>query len=298
MTNDVESTSLELNKPADFMAAKIRNIGLPRLMDLFAKYDVESTFFFTAHIVKIMPELIDIVNENGHEIACHGYIHEPEYFFDGLTFEKQLKYLQLARKIIESASNTTLQSFRGPEARINEDTIRVLEKLGFKYDTSIASQRFDGPLSRGFKKKIFWMIAPRRPYYVSLDSIVQEGDSNILEIPISAFIFPFIGSTMRVSPKITKKLQNFLFRESKRSKNPIVFLFHPTECIEIDEGLLNQQSNIEGSFFSGVVRKRIKIKNLGEKAVQLLENVLRQAKAEGFEFLSVANFGKKFSKKN
>ena len=45
MTNDVETTSLELNRPADFMAEKVKNVGLPRLIDLYAKYDVESTFF-------------------------------------------------------------------------------------------------------------------------------------------------------------------------------------------------------------------------------------------------------------
>ena len=134
MTNDVETTSLELNKPADFMAKKVKNIGLPRLLELYSKYDVESTFFFTAYIVQKMPEIIDLVKENGHEIACHGYKHEPEYFFDTLSSESQSRYLKLAKKIIEKEANTKVVSFRAPELLLNGNTITALEEAKFKFD--------------------------------------------------------------------------------------------------------------------------------------------------------------------
>jgi len=95
--------------------------------------------------------------------------------------------------------------------RINEDTVRALEKTGFKTDSSVASQRFDGPFTFGSKKKLKWLLAPRRPYMISYDSVVKEGNSNILEIPISALFIPFIGTTMRISPLVTKMLRKFLF---------------------------------------------------------------------------------------
>lgn len=297
LTNDVESTSLELNRPVDFMGEKIKNIGLPRLISLYSKYDIESTFFFTAHIIKTMPEIVDIVKENGHEIGCHGYIHEPKYFFDVLSLKKQIYYLKLAKKVIEKEANQKILSFRAPELRINEDTIKALELSDFKYDSSICPQRFDGPISRGFRKKVFWMIAPRRPYYISKQSTVQEGKSKILEIPISSFLTPFIGSIMRITPKINNILKVILLKESKIRKTPIVFLFHPTECIEIDKKLLNQNENIEGTFFSGVVRKKIKIKNLGKKSIKLLENIIKYAKSNDFQFVSISNFGKNYKGK-
>jgi len=296
MTNDVETTSLELNKPDDCMIKKVKNIGLPRLIEPISKHDIESTFFFTGHIVEKQPEIVDIVKDHGHEIGCHGYIHEPAYFFDALNLQKQVHYLQRAKKIIETAANSEVVSFRGPEARINEDTIKALEITKFKFDSSIAPQRFDGPMSRGFRKKLFWMIAPRRPYYISKDSIVHEGSSKILEIPISAFLFPFIGSTMRVSPFINKIIENILLRESKVRKNPIVFLFHPTETIEIDEKLLNTKAGIEGTFLSGIVRKKVKIKNLGKRSIELLEQIIRHAKAMEFQFISISRFGKQYKK--
>ncbi len=293
MTNDVETTSLELNRPADFMAEKVKNTGLPRLLELYSKYDVEATFFFTGHIVELMPELVDMVKANGHEIACHGYRHEDSYAFDNLSLEKQVYYLKKAKKIIEDAAGERIYSFRGPEARINGDTVRALEETGFKYDSSVAPQRFDGPLSRGFRKKMFWMIAPRRPYFLSYDSFYNAGNSKVLEIPISSFIFPFIGSSMRVSPTVNKIIKNILFYEAKRRGNPIVFLFHPTEVIDPDYSLLKSEYTGEDkNLFSSIVRKRIKLNNLGINAVSLMEEILEDAKKEGAEFVSIKKYAK------
>jgi len=293
MTNDVETTSLELNRPADFMAEKVKKTGLPRLLGLYSKYDVEATFFFTGHIVELMPELVDMVKDQGHEVACHGYRHEDRYAFDNISLEKQVYYMKKAKKIIEDAAGERIYSFRAPEARINGDTVWALEKTGFKYDSSVSPQRFDGPLSRGLKKKVFWMIAPRRPYFLSYSSFYAEGESKVLEIPISSLIFPFIGSSMRVSPTINRILKRILFHESRRRDNPIVFLFHPTEVIEPDYSLLKAGDNGEDkNLFSGGIRRRIKLNNLGINALSLMEDILKDAKKEGAEFLSIKRYGK------
>lgn len=298
MTSDVETTSLELNRPDDSMAEKIYRIGLPRLIDLYSKYDVDSTFFFTAHILKLKPEIIDIVKAGGHEIACHGYKHEPEYFFDALSLKNQIHYLKLSKEIIEKEANTKIKTFRAPELLLNENTVVALEKTGFKYDSSIPSQRFDGPLSRGFRKKIKWIQAPRKPYRLSYNSIFQKGDSKIIEIPISSFIFSYMGTTMRVSPRINQLVQRIIFSESRKKEKPAVFIIHPTELIELDSTLMKSSTSISGTFFSGVVRKRIKHKNLGSNAQILMEQLLKYAKDEGFQFTSIENYCKNIWKES
>jgi len=298
MTNDVETTSLELNRPVDFMAEKVKNIGLPRLIDLYSKYDIEGTFFFSYHIFKLMPDISDIVKENGHEIGCHGYIHKPKYFFDNLSLKDQIYYLKKAKNTIEKNSNSKVVSFRAPELLLNEDTLRALEKTGFKYDSSIAPQRFDGPLSRGFSRKIKWMTAPRGPYNMSYENIVKAGESKILEIPISSFIFSYMGTTMRVSPSINKFVQKIVFSEARKKNIPVVFLIHPTEAIELNRELLKKSVKREGPFFSGFIRKKMKYKNLGKKALNLTENILKDAKKEGAQFISISRFGKKFKRRS
>ncbi len=174
------------------------------------------------------PESVELVKEHGHEIGCHGYDHSPQRAFDVLSYEEQVNELKKAKKVIEDAAGR-IEPFRAPMLRINKDTIRALEGTGFHSDSSVPSQRFDGPLTFGSKRKLKWLIAPRKPYMISSDSVVKSGSSNILEIPISATLFPFIGTTMRISPFITKILQKCLYHESKTTGKPIVFLFHPNE---------------------------------------------------------------------
>ncbi len=286
-TNDVETTSLELNRPADFMAEKVKKIGLPRVLDLCSRHDIQSTFFFTADIVQLEPSLVDMVKSGGHEIACHGLTHDDEY--DTLPYAEQLSRIRQAKSIIEKAANQPIVSFRGPEARINESTVKALEAAGFKYDSSICSQRFDGPLSKGFRKKLSWIIAPRRPYHLSRQAIGSEGDSTILEIPVTAFLFPFIGTTMRVSPAVFRLLKRFIFFEKQDNLSEINFIFHPTECIDFDPSV-KPTTKASESYFSGTARRNLKFKNLGQMAVQLMDGIITEAKSLGYKFTTVRKY--------
>ena len=47
MTVDVESFSNPLNREDAEIARLVYEVGLPRLLDLLSKHDVQSTFYFT-----------------------------------------------------------------------------------------------------------------------------------------------------------------------------------------------------------------------------------------------------------
>ena len=127
---------------------------------------------------------------------------------------------------------------------------------------------------------------------ISHDSVVKSGASNILEIPISAAIFPFIGTTMRTSQFITKILQKYLYHESKKTGKPIVFLFHPNECLDIGDKIVatRRTNNPVEYLFADVIRHKLKLKNLGLASLRSLEGVLRNAKEYGFEFVSAEEY--------
>jgi len=198
MTIDVECFSIPLNRCDNDTGREVYEAGLPRLLGLLARHDVQGTFYFTGKMAEMFPEAIELVMRYGHEIGCHGYDHSPEKAFDLLSYDEQLKGLRKAKTVIEGVAGR-IESFRAPMLRINEDTVRALEEAGFKTDSSVSSQRFDGPFTFGAKRKLKWLYAPGKPYMISYDSIVKSGSSNVLEIPISAAIFPFIGTTMRRS---------------------------------------------------------------------------------------------------
>lgn len=289
LTNDVELTSLALNREDNSIADEICKVGLPRLLDLYSKYDIEATFFFTGNIVEIKPELVDMAKDHGHEVGCHGYHHNSQEGFDTLPYDKQVEYLSKSKKIIEDVSGR-IESFRSPELRINKETVKALEVTGFKIDSSVASQRFDGPFSFGTKEKMKWLFAPRKPYYLSYNSPFTRGESKILEIPISALIIPYIGTTMRIMPSMIKVIQKMLFYEAKSGDKPIVFVFHPNECLDFT--LVERTKSAQGisSIFRDTVRQKLKLMNMGKTAIKLMEEIIKDAKNKGFVFMSVEEY--------
>ncbi|HID26234.1 MAG TPA: DUF2334 domain-containing protein [Methanosarcinales archaeon] len=292
-TNDVECHSIPLNRIDINIASMIYKEGLPRLLDLLAKYEVCSTFYFTGKFCELSPDSVELVKAHGHEIGCHGYDHSPQNAYDLLNYEEQVSELKKAKKVIEPLAGK-ITSFRAPALRINKYTVKALESTGFTTDSSVCSQRFDGPLTFGSKKKLNWMLAPRKPYILSYESIIKRGSSKVLEIPISALLFPFIGTTMRVSPLLTKILQKYLYYESKNTDKPVVFLFHPNECLDIGEEVMTTKrtNNPIEYLFADVIRHRLKIRNLGWHSLKLLDEILMSAKEYGFEFISVDKYRK------
>lgn len=53
ITNDVETTSILNHKLRDKTGEYVLNQGMPRLFDLYDKYGVKATFFYTGHIAKL-----------------------------------------------------------------------------------------------------------------------------------------------------------------------------------------------------------------------------------------------------
>ena len=154
LSNDVETTSIWHNTLRDETGYKVLTEGMPLLLELYAKYDVKSTFFFTGYIAKLYPEIVKMVLPYGHEVGSHGLSHEKEDGFDVMPFEKQLSHLKESKEILEDIIGEEIISFRAPALRVNNDTALALKETGFKIDSSVASQRFDMFMSFGGLKKI------------------------------------------------------------------------------------------------------------------------------------------------
>jgi peptidoglycan/xylan/chitin deacetylase (PgdA/CDA1 family) len=291
MTVDVENYSIPLNRYDDATGEEICNSTLPYLLQLFSKYNVNATFYFTGEFVEKFPGSVSMVLESNdnHEVACHGYTHNIHRAFDTLPFDQQVKELEKARQLLDKLSRNKVKSFRAPALRINEATVKALETTGFTTDSSVCSQRFDGPLTFGSKRKLKWLFAPRMPYYLSYSSIIHSGSSKVLEVPVSALIVPYIGTFMRMAPMLFRILQRALFREAIKKDKPLVFLYHPNEAVEVNVPIVRTQraDYLLGYLFGDRFRQRLKLKNLGSYSLILLEDVLRYAKHRGANFITM-----------
>ncbi len=94
LTNDVETTSIWLNKLRNETAFKVYREGMPILLDLYSIYGIKTTFFFTVDIANLIPDIVKMIIKDGHEVGSHGKSHLPEDGFDIMPFEKQKKHLE------------------------------------------------------------------------------------------------------------------------------------------------------------------------------------------------------------
>ncbi|WP_281154833.1 polysaccharide deacetylase family protein [Streptomyces sp. HYC2] len=51
-------------------------VGTPRLLKLFERYGIRTSWFIPGHSIETFPEQTRMVVEAGHEIGAHGYSHE------------------------------------------------------------------------------------------------------------------------------------------------------------------------------------------------------------------------------
>ncbi len=223
LTNDVETTSIVNHCLSSDAGDLVLTQGLPRLLELYKKYDIKSTFFFNGDIIRQHPKVVTMILDDGHEVASHGWVHESNQAFDVLSLEAQIEHLKLSKELLENIGGKEVISFRAPALRINEQTGIALKKTGFKIDSSIAAQRLDMFMSFGGFKKLTWLFAPRLPYLSDSNGLWRKG-KDIYEIPVSAFGFPYIGTTLRIFPFLTRLTRIMLHLENSINQKPIVFL--------------------------------------------------------------------------
>ena len=293
ITNDVETTSILNHKLRDKTAEYLMSQGMPRLLDLYEAYNIKATFFFTGYVAKLQPALVKMASAKGHEIASHGLRHTVDCAFDVLPLKTQIDHLQQSKKILEDICGTEVISFRAPAARANYALPLALEAAGFSIDSSVSSQRLDMMFSFGSIKKLNWLIAPRQPYFVKKDNIFKKGGSKILEIPISAFGFPYIGTFMRVSPTLNRLTRMLLYMETKITNRPITFLTHPNEFIDEDKEtnvIEKRGTNFISYLLGDVLRHKLKVRNLGAKALPLLKRELDFFAERDFNFVTCKKY--------
>lgn len=289
ITNDVETTSILNHKLRDKTGEYVLVQGMPRLLDLYDKYGVKATFFYTGHIAQLYPEVVKMAYERGHEVGSHGLTHEVNQAFDVLTPEEQLSHLKQSKQILEDIIGEEVLSFRAPAARVDKGFSSIMKEAGFKVDSSVSSQRFDMMFSFGALKKLHWITAPRKAYFVREDNIFRKGDSSVLEVPISAMGFPYIGTFMRIAPLLNRVTRRLLYWETLCNGRQFVFLTHPNEFIDEDrEGgkIERRASNYIAYLLGDVLRHKLKVKNLGEKALPIYEHELAFFQKKGFEFIT------------
>lgn len=194
------------------------------LLDLFNKYDVKATFFILGYIAENFPDLIRKIQEEGHEIASHGYHHLD---IRQLTKEQFEKDLLLSINTLEKITGNKVLGFRAPFFSIDKNTfwaIDILKKY-LKYDSSIFPIRT--PLY-GVPN------APRFVYRPNAENpINNDPHENFIEIPPATHHISLIGNIPIAGGFHFRFLPYFYIKYGLKKLNkkniPAVFYIHPKD---------------------------------------------------------------------
>ncbi len=193
--------------------------NVQKILDLLRMHDTKATFFILGWVADHFPEVVRMIDAEGHEIGTHGYYHNLLTNMTPLQFEEDLaKSLEVLAKY----STQKVIGHRASNFTIVESTLWALEilaKYGIEYDSSIF------PIKReryGIAK-----YPNRLPHVMHF-----ENGGSIKEVPLSTLglgnkVIPISGGGyLRLYPyRVTDR-----YIEQKNQKGlPAMVYFHPWE---------------------------------------------------------------------
>ncbi len=133
---------------------KYMAIGVERILMLCQQQGIKATFFTPGAEARMHPAMIREIVSAGHEIAAHGDALE-----DHATLgDKEAEVLTRAHDAIATAAGVAPVGWRAPDGMLSKDTLPLLAKLGYRYDSSFQDDDF--------------------PY-----ALAQDGGGQMIEVP-------------------------------------------------------------------------------------------------------------------
>lgn len=108
-----------------------------RLLETFARYGVQGTFFTLGYVAEQHPGLVREIQAAGHEVACHGSNHQLIYRQTPDEFRRDVRD---AKRRLEDLTGAGVIGYRAPSYSITAESrwaLDILIEEGFRYDSSI-----------------------------------------------------------------------------------------------------------------------------------------------------------------
>jgi peptidoglycan-N-acetylglucosamine deacetylase len=168
-------------------------VGVPRLLELFERYSITTTWCVPTHTIQTFRGQVDAVVERGHEIAAHGVWHE---YVPKLEPDEERRLIELQIRQHEELLGRRPRGYRSPALDVTDITLGLLAEYGFDWDSSLMGRDFE----------------PYRPRMVT--TVDRERGNTfgppagVLEFPVSWYLddFPeldnFPGSPMMHSTDV------------------------------------------------------------------------------------------------
>ncbi len=114
-------------------------VGSPRLLKLFERMDIQTTWFIPGHSIETFPSQMKAVADAGHEIGIHGYTHENPI---AMTPAQEEAVLDKCIGLVEQLCGKRPTGYVAPWWEFSNVTNELLVKKGIKYDHSLMHNDF------------------------------------------------------------------------------------------------------------------------------------------------------------
>ncbi len=125
--------------PTQISQSEFGDVGAHRIVDLLSKNGIKSTWFIPGYTIESFTDTVKEIVNKGHEIAHHNYLHETPR---GLSRETESSIMDKANRIIEGISGKKARGFRAPSWDLSENTLDLVIKKGFLYDSSLMAHDY------------------------------------------------------------------------------------------------------------------------------------------------------------
>lgn len=246
LTFDFDALSLWLARgmtsPTPISQGEFGVVGAERILALLAAHRISATWFIPGHTIETYPALCERIHAAGHEIAHHGYAHEPPV---NLSREAEEAILVRGNEAIRRLTGATAAGYRSPAWDLSQHSVDLLLAHGFTYDSSMMANDYTP-------------YRARHGDVIALDQPAQFGETTrLIELPVSWTLddfphFEYLWTATHLQQGLNRAddvLANWLddFRYLARSQEwgVITYTFHP-QVIGRGHRMLALERLIEG----------------------------------------------------
>lgn len=236
--------------------------GLDVALSIMDEKKIKGSFFVVGEIADKLRDKLQKMDKNGHDIACHNWVHLRPVT---MTVEEFREQLLKAKRKLEEILGHEVAGYRAPSFGIDDERYKIVQEY-FSYDSSkLKPQKSSkyGVLSlKGFKE-IFPCIF-RKDNFTEFEVSTQKiGSMNML----------LGGGYIRMLPWFFMK---WMTKRYLKTGQPYVMYIHPIDLSP------KPMPKVEGVSFDRYLRTHI---GRGDM-VRRFKAVIKMLEEEGYEFVT------------
>ena len=159
-----------LTSPTPLSRGEFGAVASTRILALHQSHCIPSTWFIPGFTIETYPQACEAVVQGGHEVAHHSWAHVAPA---SQSREQEEADMVRANEVIKRLTGRYAVGYRSPAWDLSANTVDLLIKYGFEYDSSMMGADY-------------MPYRARQGDVVELGKPVQFGpESSLIEMPIS-----------------------------------------------------------------------------------------------------------------